>query len=753
MGDYKMCMCFIRRFKINEVEPPFDVRQAFSKYTDGANLMTAEQLLRFLIEFQGETSATIADADQIIHQVMHRRHLIVAFTKHVLTSEDFQHFLFSDDLNSPITNQVHHDMTAPLSHYFTYTGHNSYLTGNQLSSDCSDAPIIKALIRGVRVIELDIWPNSTRDNVNVLHGRTLTTPVALIKCLKAIKEYAFSTSPYPVVITLEDHLNADLQAKVAESDSEVGEHIQDEDVNESAHESGVVRGPEVGEHIQDEDVNENAHGAVPVRGFKRLDAKKKKGEGELRELLEDDDVNESIFDSGQVGGPKYKHLHAKMKEDKGELKKFLQDGEVKDSGRSPGQAGGPEYKRLGAKKKKGEGELRELLEDDEIYESYRESFQLQEAEYKHLDDKNNEGEGCDVVPKSRSNPGQVGGPEYKRLDAKKKKAKGELRELLQDDDLSESKCNSEQVVSPRHKRLTAMFSKKIRGDRKLNGSIHNDDDKEDENKSALARAPEYKRLIAIHAKKKKGGLKESLQLDPVSVRRLSLSEQSLLKARSNHGIDLVRFTQRNLLRVYPRGTRFDSSNYNPLTGWMHGAQMVAFNMQGYGKSLWLMQGMFRSNGGCGYVKKPDILMEPDPLFDPKVRLPVKKTLKVKIYMGDGWRLDFNKTHFDAYSPPDFYTRVGIAGVPADVVMHKTKIMEDDWTPVWDKEFSFPLTVPELALLRIEVQEYDLPEKNDFGGQTCLPVWELRPGIRAVPLFNRKGEKFKSVRLLMQFQFV
>ncbi|KAL5710256.1 phosphoinositide phospholipase C [Ranunculus cassubicifolius] len=854
MGDYKMCMCFIRRFKINDVEPPFDVRQAFSKYTDGANLMTAEQLLRFLIEFQGETSATIADAEQIIHQVMHRRHLIVAFTKHVLTSEDFQHFLFSDDLNSPITNQVHHDMTAPLSHYFTYTGHNSYLTGNQLSSDCSDAPIIKALIRGVRVIELDIWPNSTRDNVNVLHGRTLTTPVALIKCLKAIKEYAFSTSPYPVVITLEDHLNADLQAKVAEmvtqifgdmlyfpdtdcleefpspeslkyriilstkppkeyleaknlkekisseeeswdkelldpddglsveytlfsndfsflflfcctscshtkscfgwqSDSEVGEHIQDEDVNESAHESGVVRGPEVGEHIQDEDVNENAHEAVPVRGFKRLDAKKKKGEGELRELLEDDDVNESIFDSGQVGGPKYKHLHAKMKEDKGELKKFLQDGEVKDSGRSPGQAGGPEYKRLGAKKKKGEGELRELLEDDEIYESYRESFQLQEAEYKHLDDKNNEGEGCDVVPKSRSNPGQVGGPEYKRLDAKKKKAKGELRELLQDDDLSESKCNSEQVVSPRHKRLTAMFSKKIRGDRKLNGSIHNDDDKEDENKSALARAPEYKRLIAIHAKKKKGGLKESLQLDPVSVRRLSLSEQSLLKARSNHGIDLVRFTQRNLLRVYPRGTRFDSSNYNPLTGWMHGAQMVAFNMQGYGKSLWLMQGMFRSNGGCGYVKKPDILMVPDPLFDPKVRLPVKKTLKVKIYMGDGWRLDFNKTHFDAYSPPDFYTRVGIAGVPADVVMHKTKIMEDDWTPVWDKEFSFPLTVPELALLRIEVQEYDLPEKNDFGGQTCLPVWELRPGIRAVPLFNRKGEKFKSVRLLMQFQFV
>ncbi|KAK4805003.1 hypothetical protein SAY86_004820 [Trapa natans] len=61
-------------------------------------------------------------------------------------------------------------MNAPLAHYYLYTGHNSYLTGNQLTSDCSSKPIKKALLKGMRVIELDLWPNATGDKVEVRHG-------------------------------------------------------------------------------------------------------------------------------------------------------------------------------------------------------------------------------------------------------------------------------------------------------------------------------------------------------------------------------------------------------------------------------------------------------------------------------------------------------------------------------------------------------------------------------------------------------
>jgi hypothetical protein len=31
--------------------------------------------------------------------------------------------------------------------------------------------------------------------------------------------------------------------------------------------------------------------------------------------------------------------------------------------------------------------------------------------------------------------------------------------------------------------------------------------------------------------------------------------------------------------------------------------------------------------------------------------------QVKVYMGEGWHLDFHHTHFDQYSPPDFFIRV------------------------------------------------------------------------------------------------
>ncbi|CAL9217156.1 unnamed protein product, partial [Arabidopsis halleri] len=98
-------------------------------------------------------------------------------------------------------------------------------------------------------------------------------------------------------------------------------------------------------------------------------------------------------------------------------------------------------------------------------------------------------------------------------------------------------------------------------------------------KDVESAAIEYRDFISIHAGNHKEGLKNCLNGDPNRDLRLSMSEQWLETLAKTRGPDLVKFTQWNLLRIYPKTTRFDSYNYDPLVGSIHGAQMVAFNMQ------------------------------------------------------------------------------------------------------------------------------------------------------------------------------
>jgi phosphatidylinositol phospholipase C delta len=214
MGSYKFCLIFTRKFRMTESGPVEDVRDLFEKYTEGDAHMSPEQLQKLMTEEGGEGETSLEEAERIVDEVLRRKHHIAKFTRRNLTLDDFNYYLFSTDLNPPIADQVHQNMDAPLSHYFIFTGHNSYLTGNQLSSNCSELPIADALRRGVRVVELDLWPRGT-DDVCVKHGRTLTKEVKLGKCLESIKANAFAISKYPVIITLEDHLTPKLQFKVA----------------------------------------------------------------------------------------------------------------------------------------------------------------------------------------------------------------------------------------------------------------------------------------------------------------------------------------------------------------------------------------------------------------------------------------------------------------------------------------------------------------------------------------------------------
>ncbi|KAL4571147.1 hypothetical protein LXL04_017898 [Taraxacum kok-saghyz] len=574
MHSFEVFGCFMRQFRPKEDALPHDIKQVISNYSDNG-VMSVQNLQDFLTKYQGQTDYDVnAIFNKAKHHNLHHKGL------HVLQ------YLYSD-FNYPL-QAVLDDMESPLSHYYIYTSHNTYLTGNQFTSDSSVRPIIRALQKGVRGIELDLWPNSTNSDILVCHGRTLTSSVKLRKCLKVIKDYAFHASEYPVIITFEDHLNKKLRDKVA-----------------------LVCKITFLDNL--------------FRFFSRYSKKLK--------LMVKSTFQEMLL------LPKKDRKLTKLPSP-AELKK-----KIIISTKPPNES----------------------LESGTV---------------------NDKTTTHSIMS-------------------------GTIFDCLKSKDGSDEESRHHEEY--------------------LQGEV-----------------PEYKDLIAIHAVKHKGNLQDSLNVDQNKVKRLSLSEQDLVEACREHGEEIVRFTERNILRVYPKGTRLDSSNYSPFDGWKHGAQMVAFNMQGYGKNLWLMQGMFRANGGYGYVKKPKFLCEGDLSLRPHE---VTKILKVKIYMGEGWHSEFHHAHFDYCSPPDFY--VGVSGYDDDkkARMFKTKSIEDDWWPLWDEEFEFPIIVPELAILRIVVKDNDTTKKNEFGGQTCLPVSELRTGIRCVPLYNRKGEKYKFIKLLMRFEFV
>lgn len=50
-------------------------------------------------------------------------------------------------------------------------------------------------------------------------------------------------------------------------------------------------------------------------------------------------------------------------------------------------------------------------------------------------------------------------------------------------------------------------------------------------------------------------------------------------------VELLKYNQKGLTRVYPKGQRVDSSNYDPFRLWLCGSQMVALNFQTPGNIL------------------------------------------------------------------------------------------------------------------------------------------------------------------------
>ncbi|CAG7817811.1 unnamed protein product, partial [Allacma fusca] len=102
----------------------------------------------------------------------------------------------------------------------------------------------------------------------------------------------------------------------------------------------------------------------------------------------------------------------------------------------------------------------------------------------------------------------------------------------------------------------------------------------------------------------------------------SFAESAGLGYLKSQAIEFVNYNKRQMSRIYPKGTRADSSNYMPQIFWNAGCQMVSLNFQTPDLPMQLNQGKFEYNGNCGYLLKPDFMRRHDRSFDPFAESPV-----------------------------------------------------------------------------------------------------------------------------------
>ncbi|XP_071959043.1 1-phosphatidylinositol 4,5-bisphosphate phosphodiesterase gamma-1-like isoform X2 [Antedon mediterranea] len=207
----------------NLIDQP-EISERFNElYTDGEKRVTVTEFIKFLAMEQKDALAN--------HPAVVRQHMRSFLENPSRMSQDqdpyfttgeFLDYLYSnsnslwDEQHDKITD----NMDQPMSHYWIASSHNTYLTGDQFSSESTCEAYVRCLRMGCRCLELDCWDGPDGLPI-VYHGHTLTTKIRFLDVLIAIKEHAWIVSDYPLILSIENHCGLAQQRNMASTFQEV----------------------------------------------------------------------------------------------------------------------------------------------------------------------------------------------------------------------------------------------------------------------------------------------------------------------------------------------------------------------------------------------------------------------------------------------------------------------------------------------------------------------------------------------------
>uniref|UniRef100_A0AAQ5X3H7 1-phosphatidylinositol 4,5-bisphosphate phosphodiesterase gamma n=1 Tax=Amphiprion ocellaris TaxID=80972 RepID=A0AAQ5X3H7_AMPOC len=216
------------------------------------------------------------------------------------------------------------------------------------------------------------------------------------------------------------------------------------------------------------------------------------------------------------------------------------------------------------------------------------------------------------------------------------------------------------------------------------------------------------------------------------------------------GKKFLQYNRLQLSRIYPRGQRLDSSNYDPLPMWLCGSQLVALNFQTADKPMQMNQALFMLNGRSGYVLQPPIMR--DDSFDPFDKHTLRGLEQVTLEIEVLGARHLPKHGRGIVCP---LIEIEVCGAEYDSAKQKTDSEADNGlNPTWPrKPFQFTVCNSAFAFLRFGVYEIDMFSDQNFLAQATFPIHGLKTGYRSVPLKNSYNEDLELASLLVHMDII